>query len=111
MRDTSATFNMIPVYDLNCARDLGLDGTRALPICSPTMIHVNVNAGWRVICRAARGIRERCVSSGRNSSVFELIWTVDLQASRLPLISYAAFSTGSPASKIDHLFCSEALHH
>jgi hypothetical protein len=41
------------------------------------MIHVNVNAGWRAICRAVRGMHERCVSSGRNSSVFELIWTAD----------------------------------
>jgi hypothetical protein len=32
---------------------------------------------------AVPGIRERCASSGRNSSVFELIWTVDPQASRL----------------------------
>jgi len=54
-----------------------------LLICSSTMIHVNVNAGWRLNCQAVRGIRERCVSSGRNSSVFELIWTVDPQASRL----------------------------
>jgi hypothetical protein len=44
---------------------------------------VSVNAGCLISCQAAPGIRERCVSSGRNSSVFELIWTVDPQASRL----------------------------
>src|ERR1700746_467719 len=54
---------------------------RAPHISCRTMIRVNVNGGSRNSCHAAREMRGRCASSARNSSVFELIWTVDPQAS------------------------------
>jgi hypothetical protein len=65
---------MIRVYDLNCVADLELDGTRLLLICSPTMIRMSVNTGWRISCQAVLGMRGRCDYSGRNYSAFELIW-------------------------------------
>ena len=58
-----------------------LDGTRALLICSPTMIRVSVNAGWRISCQAAPGMRGRCASSEQNSSLFGLIWMADARES------------------------------
>src|SRR5215469_9555428 len=48
---------------------------RALLTCFRMMIPASVNAGWRTSCQAALGMRERCVSSERNSSLFGLIWT------------------------------------
>src|ERR1700747_3077365 len=56
---------------------LRFDGTRAPPICSPTIIRVSVNAGWQAICRAVPETRERCACSEQNFSVFELNWSVD----------------------------------
>jgi hypothetical protein len=56
-----------------CERDLRFDGTRAPPICSPTIIRGSVNAGWRAICRAVPEMRGRCACSEQNFSVFELI--------------------------------------
>lgn len=73
-RHTSATFNLICMYDLNCVTDLELDGTRALLICSPTMIRMSVNTGWRISCQAALGMHGRCVYSERSYSASELIW-------------------------------------
>jgi hypothetical protein len=89
---------MIRVYDLNCVTDLELDGTRVLLICSPTMIRMSVNTGWRISCQAVLGMRGRCVYSGRNYSPFGLIWTAKSSGFAVTVISYAAFSTGSPAS-------------
>ena len=51
---------------------------RALRTCSLKIIRVSGNAGWRRICLAAPGMRERCDSLGRNSSPFELIWIPNL---------------------------------
>ena len=59
------------IVQRNCVRDYGLDGTRVLLICSPTMIRVSVNAGWRISCQVPPGIRGQCVYSGRNSSLYE----------------------------------------
>jgi len=39
------------------------------------MTRVSVNAGFLMNCQTARGMLERYGSSGRNFSVFELIWT------------------------------------
>src|SRR5215470_4494260 len=74
----SAISSMIRIYVSSCARDYGLDGTRALHICSPTMIRVGANAGWQINCQAALGTRGLCDFLGRNSSVLELIWIPDL---------------------------------
>ncbi len=56
-------------------RSRGHTGTAHL---FPTTIRMSANAGWLLTFQAAQRMRERCAFSGRNSSVFGLIWMAGL---------------------------------